>query len=100
MAAKRRVVREVPRFKSASLVNVAAITKVVGVPGASWLISWLRGVAAESRRFVKEVTGKQNEKWSAQITTRTKSMYISYVLLRYRRHYPRPRGTMPAERYP
>ena len=37
----------------ASLVNVAAITKVV-----------------------KEVTGKQNEKWSAQITTRTKSMYI------------------------
>ena len=61
----------------ASLVNVAAITKVV-----------------------KEVTGKQNEKWSAQITTRTKSMYISYVLLRYRRHYPRPRGTMPAERYP
>jgi hypothetical protein len=61
----------------ASLVNVAAITKVV-----------------------KEVTGKQNEKWSAQITTRTKSMYISYVLLRYRRHYPRPRGMMPAERYP
>ena len=96
MAAKRRVVREVPRLQICFTRQRCGITKVVGVPGASWLISWLRGVAAESRRFVKEVTGKQNE--NNQL--RSVSIYTAYVLLRYRRHYPRPLGTMPLERYP
>ena len=80
-----------------TLLRSSTLWQSLDSPKSSAL-SRLASFLAACRRSHRQT---KKEKWSVQRRNNAiEFLWTTYVLLRYRRHYPRPRRMVPAERYP